>query len=104
VPATAAPPVTDSVKVEVVIVDAFIASLKVADTGLPASTPVAPFAGMVVETTGAGIGAVVNDQVKFAVSEVPAVLCTAVVIVAVYVVLYASGPLGAKVAVKLAAL
>jgi hypothetical protein len=61
VPATADPPVTDNLKVVVLIVAGFIVWLKVALSTWPMGTSVAPFAGIVVTTRGAG-EIVVNDH------------------------------------------
>ena len=60
VPATA-PPGAVTVKVDPLIVAGFIASLKVALITWPIATFVAPFAGIVDTTTGAGV-IVVNVQ------------------------------------------
>jgi hypothetical protein len=101
VPLTAPPPCAASVKVALVSVVAFIASLKVAVSAAVIDTPVAPLSGVTAVTVGAGGGgaaAVVNDQLSFALSAVPPVLCAPVVIVAVYCVLYASALLGVNVA------
>jgi hypothetical protein len=64
--ATADPPAGVSVKVDPVIVDAFIASLNVAVTADVMATLVLAFNGVTAVTVGAGGGAaaaVVNDQV-----------------------------------------
>jgi hypothetical protein len=64
VPETAAPPVTDSVKVVALIVLALIVWLKVALSTWPMGTLVSPFAGVVVTTTGVGAASatVVKDH------------------------------------------
>jgi hypothetical protein len=61
IPDTAAPPVTESVKVVVFIVLGFIVWLKVALSTWPMGTSRAPFAGVVVTTRGAG-ATVVKDH------------------------------------------
>jgi len=65
------------------MVDAFIASLKVAVTVVSATRPVLPLPGVTAVTVGAGPVAVVKDQVSFAPSAVPAGFSTPVVMVAV---------------------
>jgi hypothetical protein len=65
------------------MVDAFIASLKVAVTVVFATTPALPSLGVTAVIVGAGPVAVVKDQVSFAPSAVPAGVCTPVVMVAV---------------------
>ena len=57
------PPPPVSVKVELVSVVEFIASLNVACTVEVIATPVALLAGVTVVTVGAGAAAVVKDQV-----------------------------------------
>ena len=91
------------VKVAVVIVKGFIALLKVAAMFPPIATPVAAFAGTVVElTVGAvvsGVVPVVKLQTKAVASALPARSLAPVVIVAVYKVLTARVLDGVKVAV-----
>ena len=88
VPVTGAPPiVVASVKLEVVSVAMVIASEKVADTKEFVVTPVALFAGEVVDTVGGVVSRaapVVNCQVKLAASAIPAASFAVVVMVAVY--------------------
>jgi hypothetical protein len=59
---TADPPAGVSVNVELVKVEASMASLKVAVTVDEMATPVLPLAGVTEVTVGAGAAAVVNDQ------------------------------------------
>jgi hypothetical protein len=65
------------------MVDAFIASLKVAVMVVFAARPVLPLLGVTAVTVGAGPVAVVKDQVSLAASAVPAGFCTPVVMLAV---------------------
>jgi hypothetical protein len=82
VPSTAAPPVTLSVKVVVLIVLGFIVWLKVALRIWLVGTSMAPFKGVVVTTRGAG-ATVVKDHTKGPISSAPPGAAAAVVIVAV---------------------
>jgi hypothetical protein len=61
-------------------------------------------AGTVDVTVGAGAAAVVKLQLKFAASAVPAELIAMVVIVALYMVLYARFATGLNVATNVAGL
>ena len=73
------------VKVVPLIVEAFIAVLKVADIFWLRGTAVAPFAGFVERIAGAldcAVVPVVKVQTKFAVSAFPSALIAPVVIVA----------------------
>jgi hypothetical protein len=102
VPLTLAPPeVATNVKLPVVMVEAFIASEKVADTAVFTDTPVAASAGEVEVTVGGVVSGkpVVKLQVLFAAKALPAASCAPVVIVAVYSVLAARSAFGANVAV-----
>ena len=65
------------------MLDAVIASLKMAITVVFVTTPVLPFAGVTAVTVGAGPVAVVKDQVSVDPSPVPAGFCAPVVMVAV---------------------
>ena len=85
-----------SVKLEVVIVVAFIAALKVAVGATSALTPVEASAGVFAVTVGGF--AVVNVQVTAAASGVPSAALTVVSSFAVYVVLAMSAALGVRVA------
>jgi len=85
VPVTGPPPPV-SVNVEAVIVEAVIASLKVAVRSAVIATPVAPDVGETVVTVG-GSEAVVNVHESLEASAVPAESATPVVMVAVYCVL-----------------
>src|SRR5882672_10739309 len=104
VPVTVAPPaVGRRVKLAVLSVELVIASEKVADTEEFSATPVAALAGDVEDTVGgvvSGAAAVVNCQVKFAASALPAASLAAVVMVAVYCVLPARLAVGVNVAVS----
>ena len=96
-----------STNVLVVIVPAFIASLKVAVTVVAVDTPVAPLAGDVAVTVGAAVSAVVKDQTLFATSAFPATSLTPLApltTVAVYVTFCASGAVGVRVATNVVAL
>jgi hypothetical protein len=70
------------VKVVALIVPAFIASLKVALSTWPMGTLIAPFAGIVDTTAGAGV-IVVKDHVKGPIRPAPPGAEAPVVIVAV---------------------
>ena len=101
VPVTAVPAGHASVKLAVVMLAAFMASLKLAVIAVLIATIVAPLAGKTVLTVGAvvsGAALVVKLQVNGAASALPARSRTAVVIVAAQVVLEGSGLLGVKVA------
>src|SRR5579859_69752 len=100
-PATATPPGPVSVKVVLLIVAGFMASLKVAATFWLMGTPIALLTGLVEITVGGvgGAGFVLNVHTKGATSPLPARFCAPVVIVAVYTVLNASTAAGEKVAV-----
>jgi hypothetical protein len=81
---------------------ASIASENVAVTFALGSIPVAAFAGLITVTVGgvvSGAGSVVNVHTRSDVRLFPARSCTPVVTRAVYVVLYASAPVGLNVAV-----
>jgi len=89
------------VKLAVVMLAAFMASLKLAVIAVLIATIVAPLAGKTVLTVGAvvsGAALVVKLQVNGAASALPARSRTAVVIVAAQVVLEGSGLLGVKAA------
>jgi hypothetical protein len=79
------------------IVDAFMAALNVAETGVLTGTAMAPFAGTVETTVGGG--AVVKVHTKLAASAAPPGSLAPVVIVAVNPVLLARTVAGVKVAV-----
>jgi hypothetical protein len=85
------------VKVAELIVEAFMALLKVAVTVVLIATPEAPFAGTVDTTEGAT--SVVKVHTKLAASALPDGSFAPVVIVAVYNVLATSRAVGVKVAV-----
>ena len=103
VPATAAPPAVGTrVNVVVFSVDVVIGSENVTSTGSDRETAIAPDAGVVEVTVGgvtSGAAPVVNVQLKFAASALPAASFTAVVIVARNCVLPARFAPGTKVAV-----
>jgi hypothetical protein len=80
------------------MVAGFIASVNVAETSVFTGTRLAPLAGTVDTTVGAG--AVVNVHTKFAASAAPAESLTPVVIVAVNNVLLARTAVGVNVAVE----
>ena len=103
VPFTAAPPPAGtSVKPDVVKVAVFIASENVAVTTVDAATFTALFTGLITEMVGgvtSAVAAVVNDQLAFAASALPARSVAAVVIVAVYCVPAVNAGAGVNVAV-----
>ena len=89
-----------TVKVVVLMVEAFIASLKVAAMTPREHTPVAPLAGVTEATIGGGLhplAAVLKLHTKFVAGELPKVSRTPVVMVAVYRVFTASELDGVKV-------
>ena len=93
--------------VVLLIVDAFIASLKIAETVVLISAPVAPLAGVTDVIVGGIISAVVNFHVKLLPKGFPATSFTPEeppVIVAVYKVELANAADGVRVAVLVAAL
>src|SRR5271154_1322374 len=96
-PATGVAPGPIRVNVVAVIVVASMGTLKVAVTGEPSATAVAPFAGTVETTVGGG--AVVKVHTKLAASGAPVGSFAPVVIVAVNKVLLARIAVGLKVAV-----
>lgn len=96
-PATAVAPGPVTLKVVPEIVAGFMATLKVAEMGVLTGTAVAPFAGIVEATVGAG--AVVKVQTKFAARLAPVGSCAPVVMVAVNKVLLARTTVGINVAV-----
>ena len=87
VPLTGVPElVTINVKVEFVSVALFIGSENIAANAELSATPVAPATGVVDNTVGgvvSGAAAVVNDQLTFDTSALPAASRVPVVIVAV---------------------
>lgn len=87
-----------NVKVVVLIVEAFIGTLNVAERTTPEATATALLAGTVGGTTAGG-AAVVNVHTTFAARGAPVVSCAPVVIVAVNKVLLARIAVGVKVAV-----
>ena len=94
--------VTTSVNVAVVSVALFIGSENIAANAELSAMPVAPFNGEVDSTVGgvvSGAAAVVNDQLTFDASALPATSRAPVVMVAVNCVLPASDAFGVKVAV-----
>jgi len=100
VPVTAvAPGGPVNVNVAVVIVAAFIGSLKVVEIAWFSGTPVAPFAGTVEVTVG--MAPVVNLQTKLLASALPAGSLAPVVMVPVNVVLGGRLAAGVNVAVAL---
>lgn len=104
-PVTAVPPVVATrEKVAVFSVELVIASENVADTEEFVATPIAAFAGDVVDTVGGVLSAlapVVKLQVKLAASALPARSRAPVVIVAVYCVLAARLDEGTNIALSL---
>jgi len=96
-PLTGVAPGPANVNVDVVIVEASIGTLNVADTVELSATAAAPFTGT-VETTAGG-AAVLKVQTKFAASGAPVGSFAPVVIVAVNGVLLARIALGVNVAV-----
>src|SRR5438067_308439 len=96
--AATAPEGPVSVKVELVIVVASIALEKVAVGAMLVATPVALFAGVFAVTVGAEL-TVVKLQETAEASATPSVALTAVLRLAVYVVLLASAADGVIVAV-----
>ena len=103
VPFTAVPPPAGkSVKPDVVKVAVFIASENVAVTTVDAATFTALFTGLIAEMVGgvtSAVAAVVNDQLAFAASALPARSVAAVVIVAVYCVFAVSAAAGVTITV-----
>ena len=97
-PATGVAPGPVTRNVAPVMVAGFIASVNVAETSVFTGTRLAPLAGTVDTTVGAG--AVVNVHTKFAASAAPAESLTPVVIVAVNNVLLARTAVGVNVAVE----
>jgi hypothetical protein len=97
VPATGVAPGPDKVNVAALIVAGFIASLNVAEIGVFTATAVAPLAGTVETTVGAG--AVVKVHTKLAASGTPVGSFAPVVIVAIYKVPVARADVGVNVAV-----
>ena len=85
------------VNVVVLIVEASIGTLNVAERTTPSATATAPFSGTVERTVGGG--AVVNVHTKLAARGAPVVSCAPVVIVAVNKVLLARMAAGVNVAV-----
>ena len=93
--------------VEVLIADAFIASLKTAVTAVLIVAPVAPLTGVTDVIVGGMISAVVNFHVKLLPKGFPAMSFTPeepLTMVAVYKVELANAADGVKVAVLVAAL
>ena len=89
-----------TVKVVVLMVEVFIASLKVAVITASEHTPVAPLAGVTETTVGGGLhplAAVLKLQTKSVASPLPKVSRTPVVRVAVKTVFTARGFDGVKV-------
>jgi hypothetical protein len=84
--------------VVVLIVEASIGTLNVADRTTPSATATALLGGTVGGTTAGG-GAVVNVHTKFAARGAPVVSCAPVVIVAVNKVPLARMTVGVNVAV-----
>ena len=103
VPVIVAPPAAGlRVMLAVFNVEFVIGSEKVADIEEFVATPVATFAGDVVDTVGgvvSGAAAVVNCQVKSAASALPAASVTPAAMVAVYCVLAARAADGVNLAV-----
>jgi hypothetical protein len=103
VPATGDPPAdVASLTLALLSVELFIGSEKVADTGVPSATPVAPKDGDVAKTVGAvvsTIAAVAKVQLKLADIAFPAASLAPVEIVAVYWVLPARLTAGVNLAV-----
>src|ERR1700730_16763110 len=102
IPVMAVPPGPVTLKLAVLIVEGYIASLKVTLMVWLIATAVAPLAGTVELTVGGVVSAVtpvVKLQLKSVASSLPARSLAPVVIVAVYVVTGARALPGVKVAV-----
>jgi len=103
-PFTAAPPVAVSVIVDVVIVEAVIASLNTMTTGVVTATPAARLGGDTDDTDGAVSSRTVKPNENGAAIAFPAASRTAVVTVTAINVELGSAAAGAKEAVRVAGL